>query len=113
LPHDGTGRTALSEAAIPIVPAVELKTIALIALLNPAVIGVAIWLGVTANQWQKLPVAAFAAACVGSLLIYLAVQLGLLSLARIGNAPAGIFIAQFLFGLVWAAAGYCCWRRRS
>ena len=84
----------------------------MIGLLNPVVIAVAVGLGVSASQWQKLPVAAFAAACAGSLLIYLAVQLGILSLARIGNAPAGIFIAQFLFGLMWAAAGYRFGRRR-
>ena len=45
---------------------VELKVVLLTALLNPAVIAVAFWMGRHADQWQKVPVAAFAGAVVGS-----------------------------------------------
>lgn len=85
---------------------IELKAVLLTALLNPAVVVVAFWLGRRADQWQKLPVAAFAAACVGSVFIYLAVWMGLTGVAGVGRAAAGVFIAEFLFGLAWAAAGY-------
>lgn len=85
---------------------VELKAVLLTALLNPAVIVVGFWLGRRADQWQKLPVAAFAAALVGSLLVYIAVRLGVTGVAGVGRAAAGVFIAQFLFGLAWAGAGY-------
>jgi hypothetical protein len=33
------------------------------------------------------------------------------AVAGVGRAAAGVFIAQFLFGLVWAYAGYRFWRR--
>ena len=56
--------------------------------------------------------AAFAAALVGSVLIYIAVWLGLTGVPGIGRAAAGVFIAEFLFGLAWAAAGYRFGRAR-
>lgn len=89
---------------------VDLKSVLLTALLNPAVIVVAFWMGRMANQWQKLPVAAFAAALVGSALVYIAVRVGIAGVADIGRAAAGVFIAQFLFGLVWAYVGFRFWR---
>lgn len=85
---------------------VDLKAVLLTALLNPAVVVVAFWMGRNADQWQKLPVAAFAAALIGSALIYLAVRLGVPGIVGVGRAAAGVFIAQFLFGLLWATAGY-------
>lgn len=85
---------------------VELKAVLLTALLNPAVIAVAFWMGRHADQWQKVPVAAFAGAVVGSALIYIAVRLGVPGIAGVGRAAAGVFIAQFLFGMVWACLGY-------
>lgn len=85
---------------------VDLKAVLLTALLNPAVIVVAFWMGRRADQWQKVPVAAFAAALIGSALIYIAVRLGVTGVAGVGRAAAGVFIAQFLFGLAWACAGY-------
>ena len=85
---------------------VDLKAVLLTALLNPAVVLVAVWLGRRADQWQKLPVAAFAAALAGSVLVYLAVRTGVPGVAGTGRAAAGVFIAQFVFGLAWAAAGY-------
>lgn len=83
-------------------PPVDLAAVILIALLNPAVIIVAVWLGRGADQPQKLPVAAFAAALAGSLLTYIAVRMGLAGHAQVGRAAAGVFIAEFLFGLVWS-----------
>ncbi|TMJ67693.1 MAG: hypothetical protein E6G91_18180 [Alphaproteobacteria bacterium] len=54
---------------------VDLRDVVLTALLNPAVILVAFWMGRSADQWQKLPVAAFAAALAGSILLYVAIRL--------------------------------------
>ena len=85
---------------------VELKAVILTALLNPAVIAVAFWMGGRADQWQKVPVAAFAGALVGSVLVYFAVRFGMSGVAGVGRATAGVFVAEFLFGLVWAYAGY-------
>jgi len=87
-------------------PAVDLKLVLLTALLNPVVVVLAFWLGRRADQWQKLPVAAFAAALAGSAAVYLAVWMGVPGLAEVGRAAAGVFIAQFLLGLAWAGAGY-------
>ena len=83
----------------------------LTALLNPAVIVVAFWMGRNADQWQKLPVAAFAAALVGSVLVYVAARLGITGVVDVGRAAAGIFTAQFLFGLAWACLGSYLGRR--
>jgi len=88
----------------PAVP-VDLAAVILTALLNPAVIVVAFWLGRSADQRQKLPVAAFAAALAGSVLLYVVVRLGLTAAAQVGRAAAGVFIAQFVFGLGWAYLG--------
>lgn len=88
------------------IPPVELEAVLLTALLNPAVAVVAFWLGRRADQWRKLPVAAFAAALAGSVLVYFAVQVGVPGVAGVGRAAAGVFIVQFLLGLAWAAAGY-------
>lgn len=90
---------------------VDLASVILTALFNPAVILVAFWLGRRADQWQKLPVAAFAAALGGSILVYLAVWLGVPGVAGVGRAASGVFIAEFLFGLAWAAIGYRLGRR--
>ena len=92
-------------------PPVDLLAVLLTALLNPAVIVVAFWLGRNADQPQKVPVAAFAAALAGSLLTHFAVRAGMTSLAQVGRAAAGLFIAQFVFGLAWAYAGYRFFRR--
>jgi len=90
---------------------VDLKVVVLTALLNPAVIVVAFWMGRNADQWQKLPVAAFAAALVGSGFVYVAIWLGVSGIVGISRATAGVFVAEFIFGLVWAAAGYALGRR--
>lgn len=85
---------------------VDLKAVVLTALLNPAVIIVAFALGRSAEEWQKVPVAGFAAALVGSVFVYIAVWIGVPGVAGVGRAAAGVFVAQFLFGVVWAAIGY-------
>jgi zinc transporter ZupT len=90
---------------------VDLQAVVLTALLNPAVIVVAFWMGRRADQRQKLPVAAFAAALAGSLLVYVAVRVGIAGVAGVGRAAAGVFIAQFLFGLLWAYLGHRIGRR--
>lgn len=92
---------------------VDLKLVLLTALLNPAVIAVAFLMARNADQWQKVPLAAFAGAIVGSVLIYAAVRLGVTGIAGVGRAAAGVFIAQFLFGLIWATLGYRFRRARS
>ena len=91
--------------------AVDLQSVLLTALLNPVAIAVALWMGAKADQWQKVPVAAFAASAIGSAVIYVAVWLGLRGIAGVGRAAAGVFIAQFLFGIVWATIGYRFRRR--
>lgn len=90
---------------------IDLTAVLLTALLNPAVPIVAFLMGRNANQWQKLPVAAFAAALVGSALVYVAVRLGITGVAGVGRAAAGVFVTQFLLGLVWAVAGFWFGRR--
>ena len=81
------------------------KTLVLIALLNPVVIAVAFYMGRTADQWQKIPVAAFAASCAGFVLFWLATYFGLITINSSGGA-SGIMMLQFVFGLVWASLGY-------
>jgi hypothetical protein len=97
---------------MPPVAPVDLTAVILTALLNPGVLIVAIWMGRNADQWQKLPVAAFAAALVGSMLVYFAVSLRLPGVVGVGRATAGVFVAEFVFGLGWAVLAYCCWPRR-
>jgi hypothetical protein len=91
---------------------VDLKCVVLAGLLNPAVIAIAFWMGRNADQWQKLPVAAFAAALVGSAILYLATRFNMLGLGGLGRAAAGVFTTQFLVGLVWAYLGRR-WGRRG
>ena len=87
-------------------PQIDVLAVVLSALLNPAIPVVAFLMGRNADQWQKLPVAAFAGALAGSVLIYAAVRLGVKGVVGVGRAAAGVFIAEFVFGLVWAWLGY-------
>jgi hypothetical protein len=80
-------------------------TLVLLALVNPAVITVAVMMGRGADQWQKIPIAAFAASGAGFLLYWLGGQIGVFSIHAIGG-EAAIFILQFFFGLVWATLAY-------
>ena len=81
-----------------------------IALLNPAVIVVGFLMGRAADQWQKLPIAGFAAACAGAVLVWLAAWLRLLPARGVGG-EAGLFVLQLLIGTAWAALAY--WRTRK
>jgi hypothetical protein len=84
-------------------------TLLWIALLNPVVIVVAFLMGRRADQWQKIIVAAFAASLCGFALYWLVAEVGLLPIHALGG-EVGIVLLRFLFGLVWASAGY--WTRR-
>ena len=81
------------------------QTVVLLGVLNPATILVAFLLGRTADQWQKIPVAAFAGAFVGFLLYWLAATLGLFSIHALGG-EAGMLLVGFAAGLIWAIIGY-------
>ncbi len=86
--------------------------LALVAALNPAVIAVAFWMGLKADQWQKLIVAALAAALAGFLLYLPCALLGIIRSEGIGG-ESGIVALQAVFGLGWAAAGYAVARLRA
>jgi hypothetical protein len=100
---------AASEASVPM--PVDLNLVLLTALLNPVVVVVAFWMGRSADEWQKVPVAAFAASAAGTAAVYVAARLGVPGVAGTIRAIAGILIVQFVLGLAWAAAGYLFARR--
>ena len=79
--------------------------IVLAAVLNPVVIAVALWLGWHANQWQKVLVAGFAAAFAGSIALWLAPAVGVVTVRGFGGM-SGVFAASFVFGMVLAAIAY-------
>jgi uncharacterized membrane protein len=83
----------------------EPMTLFWIALLNPVVIVVAFMMGRRADQWQKLIVAAFAASLCGFVLYWLAGAVGVMPIHALGG-EAAVLLMQFVFGLVWASAGY-------
>lgn len=80
-------------------------SVLLVALLNPVVIAVAFLMGRDANQWQKVIVAGFAASCAGFLVIYALAFVRIITVEGFG-APTGVFVAQFVLGMVWAWIGY-------
>lgn len=85
-------------------------TLLLISALNPAVIAVGFWMGRKADQWQKLPVVAFAAALAGFALYWLVTMLQIVSVHALGG-EAGMMALQFVFGLAWALLGYTLGKR--
>jgi hypothetical protein len=87
----------------------EPGTLLLIALLNPAVIAVALYMGRHADQWQKIPIAAFSAALAGFVLYWLVAAVGLLPIRALGG-EAALLVLQFILGLCWAGAGYAARR---
>ncbi|MGD9784872.1 MAG: hypothetical protein AB7E80_13635 [Hyphomicrobiaceae bacterium] len=95
---------------MPTLKAFDPATLALVAALNPAVIVVGFVMGLKADQWQKLIVAALAASLAGFLLIYFAVLVGAVHANSIGG-EAGIVLLQVVFGLFWATAGYLMAKR--
>ena len=84
----------------------ELRSLLIVAAVNPAVFVVALWFGARSDQWQKVPVAAFGAAIAGATLVWIAARFGIGNFARLGRAGAGLFVAQFFVGLVWAALAF-------
>ena len=90
--------------------AVEL--ILLYAVLNPATLAVAIYMGAKANQPQKIPVAAMMAGIAGMALVGLVAKLPLGFSLGHERAAGGMFIALLLVGLAWAAIGYFVVRPR-
>jgi hypothetical protein len=87
-------------------PDVSLLTVLLLAALNPAVIAVGYLLGRRADQAGKLLVAGFAASLAGFALLWLGAALRLGWLSDASRAAAGIFVAQILFGAIWAWIGF-------
>jgi hypothetical protein len=87
-------------------------TLVLIAVLNPATIIIAFMMGRRADQWQKLPVAAFAAALGGFLLYYAAAFVGIFQVHAVGG-EAGIVMMQFVLGFIWALVSYYYFHIRS
>lgn len=79
--------------------------LSVIALLNPAVIAVGFFMGRAADQWQKIVVAGFAAACAGAVMIWIATFLKIVPARGVGG-EAGLFVLQFLIGMAWAGIGY-------
>ncbi len=77
----------------------------LIAALNPVVILVAVLMGRSADQWQKLFVAAFASSLAGVVLIWFVTFAGLMTVSGFGGT-GGLLIAQMFFGLLWASGAY-------
>lgn len=90
----------------------EPMTLIFLALLNPAVIVVAVLMGRSADQWQKVPVAAFAAALSGFVLYWIVCQIGIIRVHALGG-EAGLVVLQFFFGLVLAGFSYRFLRPRS
>ena len=80
-------------------------TLVLIALLNPATIAIGFMMGRSADQRQKLIVAAFAAALGGFIFYWLAAEVGVFQVHAVGG-EAGLLVMQLGFGLVWACLGY-------
>lgn len=85
----------------------ELKSVLLLAAMNPATLVVAYWLGRRADQRQKIVLAAFAAALAGTVYTWLLMRFGFID-ART-RLLAGVFVASAPMGIVWAALGY--WTR--
>lgn len=87
-------------------------TLAVIAVLNPATAVVAFLMGRTADQWQKLIVAALAAALAGFVLYWLAANVGFFRVHALGG-EAGLIVMGFFIGLLWALLGYTLFPRRT
>lgn len=85
-------------------------TLLLISALNPAVIAVGFWMGRKADQWQKLFVAAFAAALAGFVLYWTVTMLQIVTVHALGG-EAGMMALQFFFGFLWALLGYTLGKR--
>ena len=87
-------------------------TLLLVALLNPAVVIVAVLMGRRANEWQKLPIAAFAASLAGMALFWLGGEFGFFAIHALGGEAAILFF-QTVLGLIWAWLAYRFWPLRT
>jgi len=81
---------------------VPLWEVGLYALLNPALIAVAVYLGPKADQPAKLVIAGFAGAAAGVALLYLLALAGMFDAPRMARAAGGIFIVSILTGSAYA-----------
>lgn len=81
------------------------QTVVLLGALNPVTILVAFLLGRNADQWQKIPVAAFAGAFAGFLFYWLAATIGVFKIHALGG-EAGMLLVGCAVGLIWAIVGY-------
>jgi small neutral amino acid transporter SnatA (MarC family) len=92
------------------------QLIAFYAFINPATVLVALYMGLHADQPQKIPIAALMAGIAGMALVGLvgALSRGASWNISIGHerAAGGMFIALLLVGLMWSAIAYL-WRVRG
>ena len=86
--------------------------IVLAAVLNPIVWCAALWMGWHADQWQKIVVAGFAAALAGAIALWLATQVGFVTVRGYGGF-SGVFMFAFVWGMVLATIAYNVRRRRT
>ncbi len=86
--------------------------VVLAAVLNPVVIVAALWLGWQADQWQKILVAGFAAAFAGSIALWLATAVGLVTVRGFG-AMSGVFAVSLMFGMILAGISFAVRRARA
>jgi len=92
--------------------AAAIQLIALYAVLNPATLVVALYMGAKASQPQKVPIAAMLSGIAGMALVGLVAKLPLGFSLGHERAAGGMFIALLLVGLVWASVGYFVVRPR-
>ena len=86
--------------------------IAYYAFINPATVLVAIYMGMRADQPQKIPIAALMAGIAGMALVGLVKTVGQGFSIGHERAAGGMFIALVLVGLMWAAIAYLFRNRR-
>ena len=88
-------------------PPVDLAAVILTALLNPAVDGRGLLDGAQGrSDGRSCPWRRSRRRWRARSLAYIAVRLGVRGVAQVGRAAAGVFIAQFVFGLAWAYLGH-------
>ena len=92
-------------------PNFDPMSLLVMALLNPVVIGVAIYMGLKSDQWQKLVVVGFGSALAGAAAVWLATTVGLLPPRPFGS-DAGLFLFSFVYGMIVGWAAYT-WKRRA
>ena len=87
-------------------PDVSLYEVAAYAILNPAQIGVAFYMGRKASDTTKLLIASFAGAIAGVVLLNVLALLNVFDAPTAGRAAAGIFAASLIPGWFYAWAGF-------